>query len=162
MKILFVCSTNICRSPYCEMYFRRLMRDNPEFARVVTDVKSAAVINFGKKLDDKAYACMKEEGFPEEWLDAHVSKHIWFNKQLFRDADVIVGMTRIHGALLPRAFRRKYVNLSEAADGIYKPIPDPFLAKSQEEYNNAMHVIAGYLDRYAAKLIEGAKNKQSR
>lgn len=157
MKILFICSTNICRSPYCEMYFRRLIERDPALAAIVDDVKSGAVINFGGKLDKKAYACMLSEGFPQEWLDAHRSKHIIFHPKMFREADVIIGMTRIHGIVLPPSMRKKYVNLSEACGGKYKAIPDPFLARTQEEYNGAMNVIASYLDEYAAKLVKDAK-----
>lgn len=152
MKVLFICSTNICRSPYCEMYFRRLVERDSELKAIVDDVKSGAVINLGGKLDKKAYACMSRQGFPKEWLDAHRSKHIIFHPKMFREADVIIGMTRIHGWVLPPSLRKKYVNLSEAAEGVYKAIPDPFLASTQEDYDKAMDVIANYLDEYAGKL----------
>lgn len=49
---------------------------------------------------------------------------------------------------------QKFVTLSYAAEGKYTPIPDPFLYKSQEEYDKVMSIIKVYLEKYAAKLEE--------
>lgn len=46
------------------------------------------------------------------------------------------------------------MTLSYAAEGKYTPIPDPFLYKSQEEYDKVMSIIKVYLEKYAAKLEE--------
>ena len=45
MKILFVCSSNICRSPYCEYVFKRMVQSDPRLAQKVTWIRSAAVFN---------------------------------------------------------------------------------------------------------------------
>ena len=74
-----------------------------------------------------------------------------------RDADVIIGMSKMHKWLTPAKYRKKFITLSEAAEGRYTPIPDPFLYKSQEDYDKVMSVIKVYLTLYATKLEEGLK-----
>ena len=41
MKILFVCSSNICRSPFCEYVFRDMVEKDPELKKRVDGVASA-------------------------------------------------------------------------------------------------------------------------
>ena len=50
-----------------------------------------------------------------------------------------------------------FITLSEAAEGKYTPIPDPFLYKSQEDYDKVMSVIKVYLTLYATRLEEKLK-----
>lgn len=154
MKVLFVCSSNICRSPYCEFRFRKIMEENPKLAEKVSEVNSGAVFNISTKLHKKAYQCMLEEGYDESILKAHRAKYIWFNYKMFKDADVIIGMTRWHKWCLPFSLRKKYINLSEVGGGEYFAIPDPFLAKSQVNYNKCMEIVGTYVDLYASTLTE--------
>ena len=154
MKILFVCSSNVCRSPYCEFRFKRILSQNERLNSIITEVNSGAVFNISFKLHKKAYDCMVAEGYDPEMLKAHRAKYIWFNLRLFKESDVIIGMTRWHKWCLPFGLRKKYVNLSEVAGDKYKAIPDPFLAKSQDEYNKCMAIVGDYVDRYANRLME--------
>ncbi len=154
MKILFVCSSNVCRSPYCEFVFKKMAENDPALKEAVERVDSAAVLNFSEKLHKLARASLMKEGFSAEELDAFVPKHRLKAKAVFAEADEIIGMTRWHKFLLPKAERAKFKTLSEAAEGKYSPIPDPFLAKSQEEYDKAMDIIKKYLEEYAAKIKE--------
>lgn len=154
MKVLFVCSSNVCRSPYCEFRFKRILSQNERLNSIITEVNSGAVFNISFKLHKKAYDCMVAEGYDPEMLKAHRAKYIWFNLRLFKESDVIIGMTRWHKWCLPFGLRKKYVNLSEVAGDKYKAIPDPFLAKSQDEYNKCMSIVGDYVDRYANRLME--------
>ncbi len=159
MKVLFVCSSNVCRSPYCEFHFKRLMEKDGELRAMVSDCSSGAVFNRATKLHGKAKVALLAEGFDEALLDAHRSKFIKDNLTLFKEADVIIGMTRWHKWCLPRELRERYVNLSEAAGDKYKAIPDPFLAPNQAEYNKVMRVVGDYVERYALRLKEGNGRK---
>ncbi len=154
MKILFVCSSNVCRSPYCEFHFKRLMENDSDLKSIVSECSSGAVFNRANKLHGKAKVALMSEGFDKTLLDGHRSKFIKDNLRLFKDADVIIGMTRWHKWCLPKELRTKYVNLSEAAGDKYKAIPDPFLAPSQAEYNKVMSVVGDYVERYAMRLKE--------
>ena len=152
INVLFVCSSNVCRSPYCEYVFGRTVKNDEALAAIVGEVASGAVLNHSAQLHSKAYASLLKEGFTEEELKAHRPRHIRDYPELTREADVIIGMTAWHKWLIPKADRAKYLNLSEAAGESYKAVPDPFLARSQEKYDAAMAVIKRYLTEFAEKL----------
>lgn len=157
MKILFVCSSNVCRSPYAEFVFRRLVRSSPVLSAAGVEVSSSAVFNRSRSLFPKAAVSLKREGFSDEELAAFKPSFKCSAKEKFRDADVIIGMSKMHKWLTPAKYRKKFITLSEAAEGKYTPIPDPFLYKSQEDYDKVMSVIKVYLTLYATKLEEGLK-----
>ena len=152
MKVLFICSSNICRSPYCEYVFRRMVAEDPVLSANVEWVKSAAVINRMKTIHPKAKLALLREGFSASEIDAHRPRYKRDDPVTFAEADVIIGMTRGHRFFTPRRFRNKVVMLSEAATGRYTPIPDPFLKKDIEGYYAVMDEIKRYLERYAERL----------
>lgn len=149
-NVLFVCSSNVCRSPYCEFMLRRMV-ENDDDLRGKVDVCSSAVFNRSKSIFPKAVDILKREGFDEREILAH-KPSFKTDKARFENADVIIGMSRMHGLLTPRKYRKKYVTLSEAAVGKYAPVPDPFLATSQSEYDKTMQVLKEYVTKYFTKL----------
>lgn len=151
MNILFVCASNICRSPYCEFMFRRMVEQDPDLNGKV-HVTSSAVFNHMKQMDPKTRESLRQEGFTDEELD-QFTPSIWYRSiQKFKDADVIVGMTRLQKWLTPPPFRKKYMTLSEAATGKYHTIPDPYLILDQDEYNKKMDTIKSYLEQYLQRV----------
>ena len=149
-NVLFVCSSNGCRSPYCEFMLRRMI-DNDEELRGKVDVCSSAVFNRSKSIFPKAVDVLKREGFDESEILAH-KPSFKNDKERFEKADVIIGMSHMHKLLTPRKYRKKYVTLSEAATGKYAPVPDPFLATSQKEYDKTMAVLKSYVESYFKQL----------
>ncbi len=155
MKLLFVCSSNICRSPYCEFVFKRMCEKDPELSSHFEWIRSGAVFHQCKKLHPKARAALLSEGFSPQALDKH-SPAFWRRfPERFEEADLIVGMTRWHKYFIPKKWRKKYIDLAELATGTYVPVPDPFLAKTQEKYNEVMRVLDGYLELFAQKVKSG-------
>ncbi len=152
MKILLGCSSNVCRSPFAEFVFRRLVQQSPILSSAGIEVGSSAVFNRSKYIYPKAVVSLEREGFSREEVLAHKPAYKGTDKQRFEEADVIIGMSKIHRALTPHKYRHKFVTLSEAATGKYTPIPDPFLYPSQNEYDKVMSVIKKYLTLYAEKL----------
>ena len=152
MKILFVCSSNICRSPYCEFVFRRMCENDPDLAARVEWVKSGAVFHQCKNLHPKAKAALEAEGFAPEILDKHSPAYWRKFPERFEQADIIIGMTRWHKYFIPKKWRGKYVDLAELATGTYTPVPDPFLAKTQEKYNEVLRAPDKYLTMVADKI----------
>ena len=149
-NVLFVCSSNVCRSPYCEFMLRRMI-DNDDELRGKVDVFSSAVFNRSKSIFPKAVDVLKREGFDESEILAH-KPSFKTDKERFEKADVIIGMSHMHKLLTPRKYRKKYVTLSEAATGKYAPVPDPFLATSQKEYDKTMAVLKSYVESYFKQL----------
>ena len=152
MKILFVCSSNVCRSPFAEFVFGRLVEQSPVLSAAGVEVGSSAVFNRSKYIYPKAVVSLEREGFSKEAVLAHKPAYKSTDKKRFEEADVIIGMSKIHRILTPHKYRDKFVTLSEAATGKYTPIPDPFLYPSQNEYDKVMSVIKKYLTLYAEKL----------
>ena len=114
MKILFVCSSNVCRSPYCEFVFGRLLEAD-EVLKGKVEVDSAAVLNHSERLHPKSRQALLNEGFTAEELDAFRPKHIREAGAAFEAADMIIGMTRWHKWLLKKEWKGKFETLSEAA-----------------------------------------------
>ncbi|MEG1612946.1 MAG: hypothetical protein RR357_02140 [Clostridia bacterium] len=160
MKILFVCSSNICRSPYAEFIFKRIVDNNEILKKNITSVTSAAVFNNSKVIFDKTVTALVNEGFNRD--DVILHKPCYKSQVLprFEDADVIIGMSAIHKILTPRKYRKKFITLSEAAIGKSLKIPDPFLIKSQERYDDIMDIIKTFLDLYSKNLIDSFSKNQ--
>lgn len=152
MKILFVCSSNICRSPFCEYVFRRMVKNDPVLSEKVESVRSAAVFNKSFKIHPKARLALLREGFSEEEIAAHKPAFKWGDGYLFKEADVIIGMTRMNKIALPIRYHKKFVTLSEYVDGYYTTIPDPFLMKNIDDYYAVMDQIKGFLVKLADKI----------
>ena len=155
MKILIVCSSNICRSPYCEYMLNRMRESDEGLKSKITWIQSGAVFHQCKRLHPKARAALKAQGFSDGELDMHRAAYVRRFPARFEEADVIVGMTKWHRAFIPRKLRYKYINLSEFAGHEYKAVPDPFLEKTQEGYDKVMRIIDNYLEEGARRIKSG-------
>lgn len=155
MKILFICASNICRSPFCEYYFKRMVENDSELAEKVESVRSSAVFNKSKRIHPNAVQALKREGFEEDYILSHKPTFKWTDKHLFEDADYIVGMSKKNKWFLPVKYKKNFTTLSEFATGEYKVVVDPFLMKTVEEYNAVMDQIKDYLEKLAEKIKKG-------
>ena len=145
--------SNICRSPYCEYVFRRMVEEDEVLSKKVEWVKSSAVFNKSFKINRKSEKVLTDEGFDRQYVLSHKPTFKWGKgRQYFKEADIIIGMTRSNKFFLPIRFHKKFKLLSVLATGKYEPIPDPVLIKDQDKYNKAMETIKGYLIAYADKL----------
>lgn len=145
--------SNICRSPYCEYVFRKIVQEDEVLSEKVEWIKSSAVFNKSFKINHKSEKVLTSEGFDRDYVLSHKPTFKWGKgRRYFKDADIIIGMTRSNKFFLPLRFHKKFALLSVLASGEYKPIPDPVLIKDQDKYNQAMEEIKGYLIAYADKL----------
>ena len=107
MKILIVCSSNTCRSPYAEFIFKRLVSESDVLKKNIESVTSSAVFNQSRAMHPKTYALLLEEGFTKEELDAFKPDFILKDRKKFDDADVIIGMGYLQWFLLPFKYKKK-------------------------------------------------------
>lgn len=156
MKILIICASNICRSPYAEYLLKRKIAEDEELSSNIEWIKSSAVMNKMRKIHPKARAALIANGFTNEEIDLHKPSYLYLDYKKFKEADIIIGMTRLHKRFLPFWFWKKFKTLSEVAGEGYVKIPDPFLESTQEKYNAVMSVIDDYIDKY----IKILKNKK--
>ena len=152
MNILFVCSSNICRSPFCEYVFRDMVSKDQELKKRVGKVTSAAVFNRMYKIHPMARIALLREGFDGAYIDAHKPAFKWGDRHLFDEADVIIGMSRANKIVLPLRYHRKFVTLSEYAEGKYETVPDPFLMKNVDDYLALMDFLKAKLVKLAEKI----------
>ncbi|HHX49130.1 MAG TPA: hypothetical protein GX709_01870 [Clostridiales bacterium] len=152
MKILFICSSNICRSAFCDFVFNKMVREDIILRSKVERVDSAAVFNRSRKLFPKTYRYLTSIGYNEEELKAFKPRYYRDHLDIFDEADIIIGMTKSHYTLLPRKYKPKFITLSEVTIGEYKAIPDPWLRLTQKRFNKDMQEIEKYLEIYKEKL----------
>ena len=157
MKVLFVCSQNMCRSPYCEFMFRKMVSESSKLAGKI-EVHSSAVMSPVKHIHENTAIALEKEGFSKEEISKHKPGYMLrpYDRELFNEADVIIGMTKSHKYFLPRKWKKKFMTLSEAARGVYIPVPDPWLQKS-DDYAKSMDVIKGYIEEYVELLEKSPK-----
>lgn len=159
MKILFVCSSNVCRSAFCDFVFKKMVAEDPDLSEMIDKIDSAAVFNRSKSLFPKTARYLTQIGFDKEELDKFTPRFIRDHKDIFDAADIIIGMTKSHYRMLPAKYKAKFKTLSEVAIGQYKAIPDPWLRISQARFNKDMQVLERYLDLYKENLKAGRKAK---
>jgi len=145
----------MCRSPYCEYVFKRMIDGNEDIV-----VNSAATLHQASEIHDKARQALLREGFDIDYINAHQPRWIYKNMHLVKEADVIIGMVKSHRILIPLPYKKKFITLSEAVTGKYTPIKDPWLEKDMNVYFEAMDEIKEYLEAYKDKLLS-KKSKNS-
>ncbi|MBN2651334.1 MAG: hypothetical protein JXR63_03050 [Spirochaetales bacterium] len=150
MKILFVCSSNVCRSPFAELYTKYLLEKKPSRTNIEW-IQSSAVFNRSKEIFPKTKTYLLKNGVSEESINNFSPSFKKTHPERFEEADIIIGMTKTHKWETPRKFRKKFITLSELVDKRYKAIPDPFL-KSAKNYDKSMDILKKYIVKYSETL----------
>ena len=118
MKVLFVCTGNICRSPTAEGVLRRLA----ELERLNVHVESRGTHDYhvGEPPDERAQEHAKRRGYD---LSAQRARHI--SRRDFEEFDLVLAMDRGHLRILQRLCPPQHAGkvrlfLQE------KDVPDPY------------------------------------
>ena len=89
MKIVFVCTGNLCRSPMAEGLLRHAVQEQGCEGIEVSSVGTWAY--YGRPATDEAVTTLKERGID---ISAHLSRPVEIEE--LRAADLIVAMTSVH------------------------------------------------------------------
>jgi len=126
VKLLFVCTGNICRSPTAEGVFRQTVRDAGLDARITTDSAGTHGYHVGEPPDHRSVAAAKSRGVDIADLRARRVRAADFD-----EFDLILAMDRGHYDQLTRmapAGRRDRVKLfmDYAPEAPKREVPDPY------------------------------------
>jgi protein-tyrosine phosphatase len=118
MKVLFVCTGNICRSPTAEGVLRHLAKQRGVDLHV--ESRGTHDYHVGEPPDERAQRHARRRGYD---LSAQRARHI--GRQDFEEFDLVVAMDRGHLRILQRLCPPQYVAkvrlLVKDAD-----VPDPY------------------------------------
>jgi protein-tyrosine phosphatase len=143
MKILFVCTGNICRSPTAEGVLRHLAKK--ENLNVHVESRGTHDYHVGEPPDERAQYHARQRGYD---LSAQRARHV--TAQDFEDFDLIVAMDRGHLRLLERACpREQRGKLRLFVPG--RDVPDPYYGGS-EGFEQALDLIEEGCRRLLAEV----------
>ena len=79
MKILIVCASNICRSPYAEYLLKRKIAQDSYLSSKIEWVKSSAVMNKMRTIHPKAKCALAQKGFTLEEIALHKPSYLYLD-----------------------------------------------------------------------------------
>ncbi|MEU7475809.1 low molecular weight protein-tyrosine-phosphatase [Lentzea sp. NPDC042327] len=126
MKVAFVCTGNICRSPVAALVFReRVLREGLS-SHVEVSSAGTSGWHVGDPADPRALKTLADNGYPTDHVAAQVGpEHL--------DADLLVALDSGHARALRRMVDPGRVRLLRSfdpdADGV--DVPDPYYGDRQ-------------------------------
>ena len=151
VNILFVCSANICRSPYAEMRFEQLMRTTS--CSKTINVASGGFTS-SVTMHPFTMQALLDAGVPAERIDRFSPRNMRKHKDELESADLILVPSNEVISMMPRKYLEKTFLLSEAVSGAKVDINDPVLLKEYEPYKAIVDHLDGYLVGIARILQE--------
>jgi protein-tyrosine phosphatase len=140
MKILFVCTANICRSPTAEGVFRRLVEAAGLGDAITADSCGLIGFHVGPPPDLRAQAVARRRGF--ELADLRARR---LTRRDFGIFDLVLAMdNEHHRALLRRCPRRHRDRIRHFLDFApelgWRGVPDPFFG-DEADFEHAFDLI---------------------
>jgi len=128
IRVLFVCTGNICRSPTAEAVVRRYLAASGLGSRVEVDSAGTGDWHVGEPPDKRARRAAARRGYDLEALRARA-----LATEDFDSFDLIVGMDRGHLRHLERqappgarARLALFLDFRETAGAVAREVPDPY------------------------------------
>jgi protein-tyrosine-phosphatase len=139
VNLLFMCSANICRSPYAEMRFEQLMEACTKTINVASGgfTTSVTIHPFSKQ-------ALLEAGVPVERIDRFSPRNMRKHKDELDAADIIFAPSKEVISMMPSKYLDKTFLFSEAT-GIEMDINDPVLLKEYQPYKAILDHLDSYL-----------------
>jgi len=153
IKILFVCSGNICRSAYADFFFRRLLSETEDLKNKF-EIKSGALSFKNSSIDPRTVKSLMSEGFSKDVLNSHIPRIVNEHEYLLEEADLIIGFTSGHRLNTPKEFRNKFQMLSQLVVSKKIDIGDPYFTESFEEFK----LIVDRIKEFLIEFLDLLKN----
>ena len=172
VRICFVCSGNICRSPTAEVVLTRLADEAGIADLIEIDSAGTGSWHVGDDMDERSRQVLTDRGYD---VGDHVARQ--FRPADFADRDLVVALDRGHrDALLelaartpdPSAARAKVVLLRqfdpEVATGVDADVADPYYGGRRgflEVLEQVERSCAGLLDTFVPDVTAPAQQPNS-
>lgn len=156
LKTLFICSSNVCRSPWCEYQYNRMVQGDRELQELADEAGSSAVFNRSKEIHKMTRNALIADGFDTDFVDSHQPHFKADQPEDFESADIIIGMSKTHKLMVPAKYRKKYLPISQAAGYEYQGIEDPFLIRDPKKYKKVMDRLTHYTKEFAQQIKKAA------
>jgi len=140
VKVLFVCTGNICRSPTAEGVFRAMVDATRLSGRIAADSAGIANYHIGEPPDERSQAAALARGID---LSGQCGRQV--TQGDFRDFDYVVAMDRTHQEELlhlcpPDRTHRVKLLLDYAPQAGTKDVPDPYYGH-HDGFNHVLNLI---------------------
>ena len=152
VKVLFVCTGNICRSPTAEGVFRKLVREAGLAERIAVASAGTHGYHVGEPPDERACAAALRRA-----VDISAQRAQRVKRAHFEEFDLILAMDRGHYRMLramapPSAADRVRLFLDYAPELGTKDVPDPYYG-GPDGFEDVLDMI----ETAAAKLLEDVR-----
>ncbi len=156
IKVLFVCTGNICRSPSAEGVFRRMVRNAGLDGQIATDSAGTHDYHVGEAPDPRSVEAARARGIDIDDLRARQVR-----PRDFDEFDLILAMDRGHAALLngmapDHARDRIHLFMDFAPEAPKREVPDPYYGEGTH-FNETLDLIeaasTGLLDAIRREMV---------
>ncbi len=118
ISLLFICTGNICRSPFAELLFKHLLFQSNVPSPDRFKIRSGGFVIQSIPIHEFSKQTLSELGVDETSIDAFHSRNLRMYKQEMEQADFLIVMdTSNRDTMVPAKYRFKTILLSEIAVG---------------------------------------------
>ncbi len=136
VRINFICSGNIIRSPYAEILFEHLIQDEKKSFFRTIQTESGGVRYRNSSISAESTDMLLREGVSQDRINHFTPRYFLDYPSMFESVDLILVMERSHLRSIPSKFKGKAFLLLDFVYGKNDDVPDPYFDPPYERAYN--------------------------